>query len=195
MLTHARFSSLETGFVFLGIYFHGQQRRIADAKIQQMQAEIRHFWQRYAQAPVPQLIDKLNESILGWKRYYGMVQPVEQFQALDGYIAEGLARALALRLTRGDLERNADLSSLLTELAFLCDLSEPWKEGLTGAHCASCQRPACRQARRTAVSKHRPAPVNGQTCQPWRRHAPTSTAPAPPATVSLPSATTARSSR
>jgi group II intron reverse transcriptase/maturase len=177
-------SSLETGFVFLGIYFHSQQRRIADTKIQQMQAEIRHFWQRYAHAPVPQLIEKLNESILGWKRYYGMVQPVEQFQALDGYIAEGLARALALRLTHGELERNADLLSLLADLAFLCDLSEPWKKASLGR--------IVRRAKDLRAGKHDaprvqtpPAPVNGQPAA-AAAPAPVSTTPAPQATVAPP---------
>jgi group II intron reverse transcriptase/maturase len=177
-------SSLETGFVFLGIDFHGLQRRIAEAKIQQMQAEIRHCWQRYAQAPVPQLIAKLNETILGWKRYYGMVQPVEQFQALDGYIAEGLARALALRLTRGDLERNADLLSLLADLAFLCDLSEPWKKASLGR--------IVRRAKDLRAGKHAAPPVqtpsalvNGQPAA-AATPAPTSTTPASPATVAPP---------
>jgi hypothetical protein len=38
---------------------------------------------------VPQLIGELNESILGWKRYYGMIKPDEQFQERDAYVAEG----------------------------------------------------------------------------------------------------------
>jgi group II intron reverse transcriptase/maturase/CRISPR-associated endonuclease Cas1 len=174
-------SSLERGFVFLGIYFHGQQRRIADAKIQQMQAEIRYFWQRYAHAPVPQLIEKLNESILGWKRYYGMVQPVEQFQALDGYIAEGLARALALRLARGELERNADLPSLLTDLAFLCDLSELWKKASLGR--------IVRRAKDLRVGKHDAPPAQTPSAPVQDQPAatatpePTSTTPAPQATI------------
>lgn len=125
-------SSLETGFVFLGLAFHGQQRRIADAKIQHMQSEIRGLWQRYGRLSLPQLVAKLNESILGWKRYYGTVQPLAQFQALDGYLAEGLARALVLRLTRGELARDADLPALLADLAFLCEVTAPWKKAALG---------------------------------------------------------------
>ncbi len=102
-------ASLASGFVFLGIYFRGELRRIAHSKIDQMKAEIRRFWQRYASAPVPRLVTELNESILGWQRYYGMVQPHEQFQELDGYIAEGLARALATRMNIGATVRNTDL--------------------------------------------------------------------------------------
>lgn len=75
--------SLEAGFVFLGIYFRRKQRRIAKAKITQMKAEIRSFWQRYGRARVSTVIQEVNESILGWKRYYGTVQPAEQFSQLD----------------------------------------------------------------------------------------------------------------
>lgn len=125
-------ASLEAGFVFLGIFFRSQVRRIGDGKIEQMQAEIRQLWQRHARLPAPRLLDKLNESILGWKRYYGTVQPLEQFQALDGFIAEGLARALAGRLNHGAIPSNTDLTSLLRKLTFLCDVSEPWKNAALG---------------------------------------------------------------
>lgn len=125
-------TSLDAGFVFLGIYFRAQVRRIAESKVRQIQAEIRQLWQRHARLPLPRLLDKLNESILGWKRYYGQVHPVEQFQALDGFIAEGLARALAGRLGNGSLPRNTDLARLLSQLTFLCDVTVPWKNAALG---------------------------------------------------------------
>ena len=112
-------ASLASGFVFLGIYFRGDLRRIAHSKINQMQAEIRSFWHRYASLSTPHLVAELNESILGWQRYYGMIQPHEQFQELDGYIAEGLARALAMRTPEGKALRNADLYEHIKDLAFL----------------------------------------------------------------------------
>ena len=115
-------TSLEAGFVFLGIYFRGRGRRIAEGKVKQMRIEIHGFWPRYAYLEVPRLITELNESILGWKRYYGMVQPAEQFQQVDDYIAEGLASNLALRMTKGELRRDADLYGLIRELEFLQDL-------------------------------------------------------------------------
>lgn len=112
-------ATLDTGFVFLGIYFQGTQRRIAHSKIEQMKAELRQLWQRYARVDMPQLVTELNASVLGWQRYYGMVQPSEQFQELDTYIAEGVARALAIRLGDGRLTKNADLPGTLQDLAFL----------------------------------------------------------------------------
>jgi group II intron reverse transcriptase/maturase/CRISPR-associated endonuclease Cas1 len=122
-------ASLEAGFVFLGIYFRGQARRIAHGKVHQMQAELRSLWHRRAQVEVPRLVAELNESILGWKRYYGMIQPDEQFQELDAFIAEGLARALAIRMERGALPRQADLYGLLTGLEFLQDVAPPQRKG------------------------------------------------------------------
>ena len=104
------------------MYFRGQVRRISDGKVRQMKIEIRNLWQRFSSLQPPQLVEKLNESILGWKRYYGMVQPVEQFQELDTYIAEGLARALAQRLVQGALPRNADLYDMLKALEFLHEI-------------------------------------------------------------------------
>lgn len=112
-------TSLEEGFVFLGIVFRGATRGIADKKIAQMQAEIRHLWQRTALRDVPQLVATLNEVLLGWQRYYGAWQPSEQFRQLDAFVAEGLARALAKRMQVGALPRDVDLPTLLSELVFL----------------------------------------------------------------------------
>src|SRR5437870_6340841 len=76
-------------------------QRLHQTKLQHDQCptlpERLRFWHRYASLSTPHLVAALNESILGWQRYYGMIQPHEQFQELDGYIAEGLARALAMR--------------------------------------------------------------------------------------------------
>jgi Group II intron, maturase-specific domain/Reverse transcriptase (RNA-dependent DNA polymerase) len=112
-------SSLETGFVFLGIYFRGNTRRISNGKVDQMKAEIRSLWHRRAALEIPELVGELNESILGWKRYYGMVKPTEQFQELDAYIGEGLARALAMRMTAGHLSRDVDPYGMLKALEAL----------------------------------------------------------------------------
>ena len=68
---------------------------------------------------VAQLIGELNESILGWKRYYGMIKPDEQFQELDAYVAEGLARALAIRMADGRLSRDVDPYDMIKTLEFL----------------------------------------------------------------------------
>jgi hypothetical protein len=78
-------TSLEAGFVFLGIYFRGATRRLAHSKIDKIRAELRHFWPRHTHLVVPQLVSELNESILGWKRYYGMIRPLVP-QPLDAGI-------------------------------------------------------------------------------------------------------------
>jgi len=83
------------------------------------------FWPRFSSLSVPNLIEKLNESIVGWKRYYGAIQPTEQFRELDSYIAEGLARALSLRVTHGELRRDADFYGMIRDLALLQDVSPP----------------------------------------------------------------------
>jgi CRISP-associated protein Cas1 len=123
-------SSLASGFVFLGIYFRGTIRRIADGKMAQRKAEIRTLWPRFSSLLVPNLIEKLNESIVGWKRYYGEIQPVEQFRELDSYIAEGLARALSLRVMHGELRRDADFYGMLHDLVFLQDVAPPERKSV-----------------------------------------------------------------
>lgn len=156
--------SLESGFVFLGIYFRGQVRRIADSKINQMRTEIRSFWPRSAQFPVPQLITKVNESIDGWWRYYGTVQPVEQFQQLDGFMAEGLARALATRVTKGELRRDADFYGMIHDLHFLQDLQPPERKSAlwrivrrTKAIADGDQRPAVSTPRQGTTARPEPS--------------------------------------
>jgi group II intron reverse transcriptase/maturase/CRISPR-associated endonuclease Cas1 len=112
-------TSCAQGFVFLGIYFRGSLRRIANGKIAQMKAEIRQLWHRRGLEQLPRLLSKLNESIEGWRRYYGMVNPGEQFAELDRYIAEGLARALEQRFDGNKLPTKADLYGMIESLQFL----------------------------------------------------------------------------
>lgn len=188
-------ASLESGFVFLGIHFRGQTRRIAHSKVHQMQAELRHLWQRQARSEVPQLVAKLNESILGWKRYYGMIQPAEQFQELDGYIAEGLARALEKRLASGQIARQTDLYGLLTTLEFLQDVSPAQRKGALWR--------IVRRARALHDGKPTPslsAPARAKTAPPPAAVTPAVptadiSGPVSPATDAAPSATTAAAPR
>jgi group II intron reverse transcriptase/maturase/CRISPR-associated endonuclease Cas1 len=120
---------LDAGFVFLGIYFRGNTRRISNGKIDQMKAEIRSLWHRRTALEVPQLIDKLNESIVGWKRYYGMIKPDEQFRELDAYVAEGLARALAMCMAAGRLSRDVDPYDMIKPLEFLQEIPPAQHKG------------------------------------------------------------------
>lgn len=127
---HSRpIASVASGFVFLGIYFRGGARRISHAKVDQMKAEIRGLWHRRTPANAPRFLEELNESVLGWKRYYGTIRPEEQFRELDEYIAEGLARALAKRMASGEIARNADLYGMLKGLELLQDMPPSQRKG------------------------------------------------------------------
>jgi group II intron reverse transcriptase/maturase/CRISPR-associated endonuclease Cas1 len=86
--------ALDAGFVFLGIHFHGNLRRIADNKMEAIATEIRQLCRRLSSATPAALVDKLNQAIIGWRNYYSLIQPAEQFRSLDRSIRETLDATL-----------------------------------------------------------------------------------------------------
>ena len=81
-------SNIYSGFVFLGFLFKNRKKTIADVKIEKIKSKINKILRK--DNNFSDIIDKLNESILGWRRYYEIGEVDEQFKFLDNILFEEL---------------------------------------------------------------------------------------------------------
>ena len=81
-------SNIYSGFVFLGFLFKNRKKTIADVKIEKIKTKINKILRK--DNNFSDIIDKLNESILGWRRYYEIGEVDEQFKFLDNILFEEL---------------------------------------------------------------------------------------------------------
>jgi len=101
-------SNIHNGFIFLGFLFKDWKKTIADEKIEKIKTKISKLLKDGNNSQ--DTIDKLNESIIGWKRYYEIGEVDEQFKFLDNILFEELKdylirKALGKKEDRKQLQR------------------------------------------------------------------------------------------
>jgi RNA-directed DNA polymerase len=89
------------GFTFLGQTFRktGNVLRITPAKegVLALKRKVGTLTRKYVSAPMPVLIKKLNQTLLGWGNYHRHVVASEAFKCVDTYVYEQLWRMLRRR--------------------------------------------------------------------------------------------------
>ena len=111
--------SIEKGFVFLGIYYRNDKRAISMSKMQKIKDKISYVISP-GKAP-DTLIEKLNRTLDGTGRYYGVIKPEPQFIEIDEHLALRLTLILAEYIKRNRYRRVDELVAYLTPLVFLSD--------------------------------------------------------------------------
>lgn len=76
-------SSLEQGFAFLGVNFQGAQRKIDAEKVEKMKRKIAFLLSPKKKLPLEDILKGLIEATNGWLHYYGFLNPVDDFRAID----------------------------------------------------------------------------------------------------------------
>lgn len=109
--------ALDRGFVFLGIYYRDNIRAISNGKMAKIRQKIMGIT-RPGENP-DALMEKLNRSLDGTRRYYGVLQAEAQFIEIDNYLSERMTPLLAGYLQEGMYRNVADLVMYLTPLQFL----------------------------------------------------------------------------
>lgn len=108
---------LEHGFVFLGIYYKAGQWAISTGKMAQIKRRIKALARPGAQ-PGP-LIEKMNRSLAGIRRYYGLIDPEPQLVELDHYMASRLQPVLTVYLKDKRFKNMGELLSYLEGIELL----------------------------------------------------------------------------
>ena len=108
--------SMQKGFVFLGIYYRDNERRISDAKIAKMKSTIKRLTRK--SVPPDSIIEKLNESTSGFRNYYGLINPLDQMIKLDDYLAKRLTTYLAFCLQNKKFKTISEMLCFLNPVEF-----------------------------------------------------------------------------
>jgi CRISPR-associated endonuclease Cas1 len=91
---------IRDGFAFLGFFFKGKRKTIADAKIRKIKDRIPRVLNEYSTIGTAESIKKLNESIIGWRQYYSLGDTADQFQFLDNILFYKLSAYLKRNINK-----------------------------------------------------------------------------------------------
>lgn len=92
---------IDEGFTFLGISFRGKERTIDIDKLEKMKKKISWFLSDKSSGSPEEIITRLTEKVQGWKRYYGFLNPAEQFSHMDDLIEERFTEVAARKIRNG----------------------------------------------------------------------------------------------
>jgi len=109
-------TAIHAGFVFLGIRFAGDQLLIDPEKWSTIRHKMHNLLQRLSKGPDAEVVRQVNESIAGWKHYYGsLVEPQEM-----AVLGQELKTVLIQKLAHGCQTLSADnFTELPGSLQFL----------------------------------------------------------------------------
>ncbi len=95
-------SDIENGFTFLGVSFKGEKRSIAPEKMGKIQRKISWLLSEKNRETPEIVMIKLSRKIDGLKRYYGFLNPIEQFSEIDAMVEKEFVACAAKRIRRGE---------------------------------------------------------------------------------------------
>jgi group II intron reverse transcriptase/maturase/CRISPR-associated endonuclease Cas1 len=75
--------NLDTGFVFLGIFFKGTDRNISREKEKKTCKHLNRLTAYFPGMDLETAVKKINTHVLSQKRYYAVINPLRQFAAFD----------------------------------------------------------------------------------------------------------------
>lgn len=134
-------SSLDDGFVFLGIFFQGTHRLLAHDKLETIGHKLRHLTELHAH-DFSRTLRNLNEAIVGWRRYYGAVLDPPELLKIDLAAKEGcltlVTRAFQNRTFRTVAEAESALQGIEMTITRSSEERQAWigdvaRTGLTRA--------------------------------------------------------------
>jgi len=94
------FKSIDHGFAFLGVYFKDALRRISHPKESKIFRRLNWLTDKISQLDPELTIKRLNESVEGSKRYYGFINPIDQFHKFDQHLLKRLKFLFAFFVER-----------------------------------------------------------------------------------------------
>lgn len=116
-------TNAHNGFVFLGFLFKHKKMIIASEKIEKIKNKIKEMLKE--KVGFQNKIDLLNDSIIGWKRYYQIGEVSEQFNFLNNVLIDYLIDYLK---TNGISQQ--DIRTQIQRLEFFTDKTEQEKNNL-----------------------------------------------------------------
>lgn len=108
--------SLNNGFVFLGIFFKGNERIISKTKEQKTFKKLNWITTPYPMMDLDAAIRKINETVSSQKRYYAHIKPDRQFAAFDTLLIKRIKNLLICQAEKGIIKTRQEYTDLLMNL-------------------------------------------------------------------------------
>lgn len=87
--------NIETGFAFLGIYFQNNLRQIEPSRLDRLDAKLKALSAGGRIADFTALLHEYNETLAGWRRYYGLLLPPPEIEKAEKVFRENLVFLVA----------------------------------------------------------------------------------------------------
>jgi len=110
------FKDINKGFVFLGIFFKDNLRRISKEKETKVFRKLNWLTDKLHQKDPETFLNRLNESVEGKLRYYAFINPVEQFESFDKHLIKRLKFLLLHFLEKGFFTSRDELYSFVSKV-------------------------------------------------------------------------------
>lgn len=130
-------SNIENGFAFLGVYFCREKRSIAQHKLEKMHKKINWALSDKNSKPFEAVMQNINHMVDGWRRYYGFLDPTEQFSKIQHELESSFIAFAAKKIKKGlwdnKLPENRPFPLLITDNnphAGFKKMRELWHEAL-----------------------------------------------------------------
>lgn len=122
--------SLDQGVVFLGIFFQGKERFLALEKRLKIQRKLDWITNKGRPHALEKIFGELIKTIEGVRRYYGFLNPINEYKMLDQHLIRRLRVLLITRRDRKKLPSKAELYALLANCCFFAATEEKDQKAL-----------------------------------------------------------------
>ena len=124
------FRQIKRGFVFLGIFFKNNLRRISSAKENKTFRKLNWYTEKRYRKNVENFVEQLNAAIQGKKRYYGFINPAGQFEAFDQHLVKRLKYLFRHYVETGAIKDRDECRQWLMKIVFFKDMIQSDREAL-----------------------------------------------------------------
>lgn len=99
-------SNIENGFTFLGVYFCGEKRSIAQHKADKIQRKITWTLSDKNSDSLETVIQHITQMVDGWRRHYGFLNPTEQFSKIQHQLENAFITFASKKIKKGQWDSN-----------------------------------------------------------------------------------------
>ena len=116
--------NINAGFVFLGIYFKGNEREISKGKENKTFKKLEWITAFALETDLNTVIKRINESVSSQKRYYSHIKPLRQFLAFDEFLIKRVKNLLITNAEKGLIKKlKKELVGIIVKIEFYKEMN------------------------------------------------------------------------
>jgi len=112
-------TNIENGFNFLGIHFQGTERLIEASRFDRLQRKLNELKVFGNLEDFRENLREFNETVVGWRRYYGSLVAVAELEKADEIIKQQLAEIVSAAFQQKLFKTQTEAETALENIEFL----------------------------------------------------------------------------